>query len=641
MNNMYDILNKFNSVAGKQTLTEGARPDFLDLDKDGDRKEPIKQAAKQAKHKDQVDEISMDQIGRGIGKAIGVPARIAGAVAGIPGGLKQAYQTSKAGAQKAISGQDVDCYPKTSKVAEGDVEEGSTGDYSAKKARAGKDIGKPGKQFAKIAADAAERYGSKERGEKVAGAVLAKLRAKESIDEADVEEGNEFSGARMAAIRAGKPTFTVDGKTYRVSGDTSDEKVMEREFTSRDEFDRRAEKGDTVRTTQGTLTKTDRGVRHERRADDETDADDRDDDTPKKKGRPKGSKRAIGAKGPTGKSKLLNKKSIKEDDLEEDYDRDEYDEEGEMAKSQARTIEDAAKELQDILSDDENLPEWVQSKITKALDYIDTARDYMAATRPEEEMMAEKAVSKAQRAAAGIAYAAKKGDIPKSELRGASKEMAKMASGELKKFAKTKEKGLPEKVAKDESVEETTVSGSVATSTETPKGKKGMIFGKGVYESQLAESFENKLQMLTEGMSINMSVGENGEKNLSVTASDDDAVKLAQILKLAGMESSGYESACPACGSTSCGCDEGVAEGEYANSPDVEESDTDTLVNGLSGGLNGPKLQVNPNNIADNPLAMQDLGKGPSTKQINLGKVAEDVTAETETRLMDLYKRIS
>lgn len=54
--------------------------------------------------------------------------------------------------------------------------EGSTGDYSAKKARAGKDIGKPGKAFAKIAKSAGEKYGSKERGEKVAGAVLAKLR---------------------------------------------------------------------------------------------------------------------------------------------------------------------------------------------------------------------------------------------------------------------------------------------------------------------------------------------------------------------------------------------------------------------------------------------------------------------------------
>ena len=54
--------------------------------------------------------------------------------------------------------------------------------YSAKKAAAGKDIGKPGKNFAKIAKSAGEKYGSKERGEKVAGAVLKKLRTKESVD---------------------------------------------------------------------------------------------------------------------------------------------------------------------------------------------------------------------------------------------------------------------------------------------------------------------------------------------------------------------------------------------------------------------------------------------------------------------------
>ena len=58
------------------------------------------------------------------------------------------------------------------------VSERATGDYSAKKARAGKDIGKPGKQFAKIAKSAGEKYGSKERGEKVAGAALANLRSK-------------------------------------------------------------------------------------------------------------------------------------------------------------------------------------------------------------------------------------------------------------------------------------------------------------------------------------------------------------------------------------------------------------------------------------------------------------------------------
>ena len=56
--------------------------------------------------------------------------------------------------------------------------------YSAKAARAGKDIGKPGKMFGKIAKEAGERYGSEERGKKVAGAILAKLR-KEEVDQID------------------------------------------------------------------------------------------------------------------------------------------------------------------------------------------------------------------------------------------------------------------------------------------------------------------------------------------------------------------------------------------------------------------------------------------------------------------------
>ena len=39
-----------------------------------------------------------------------------------------------------------------------------------------------------IAKSAGKRYGSKESGEKVAGAVLAKLRAKESVEESDMDE---------------------------------------------------------------------------------------------------------------------------------------------------------------------------------------------------------------------------------------------------------------------------------------------------------------------------------------------------------------------------------------------------------------------------------------------------------------------
>lgn len=61
----------------------------------------------------------------------------------------------------------------------------------------------------------------------------------------------------------------------------------------------------------------------------------------------------------------------------EDKEPAEYDQEGGMAKTQLKTMIDAAQELRGMLSDDENMPEWVQNKITKATDYIDSVRDYM------------------------------------------------------------------------------------------------------------------------------------------------------------------------------------------------------------------------------------------------------------------------
>ena len=57
------------------------------------------------------------------------------------------------------------------------------------------------------------------------------------------------------------------------------------------------------------------------------------------------------------------------------------------------------------------------------------------------------AKSKAQQMAAGAALAAKRGEKSKSELKGASKEMAKsMTEKELKEMASTKQKGKPEHV---------------------------------------------------------------------------------------------------------------------------------------------------------------------------------------------------
>jgi len=67
-------------------------------------------------------------------------------------------------------------------------------------------------------------------------------------------------------------------------------------------------------------------------------------------------------------------------------DQGEYDREGEMADQDLETAEDAAEELRSILDADENLPEWVQAKITKAVDYLDTARDYMQSKDSGEEV---------------------------------------------------------------------------------------------------------------------------------------------------------------------------------------------------------------------------------------------------------------
>lgn len=56
------------------------------------------------------------------------------------------------------------------------------------------------------------------------------------------------------------------------------------------------------------------------------------------------------------------------------------------------------------------------------------------------------AKSKAQQRAAGAALAAKRGDVKKSSLKGASREMEKsMSEGELEELAETKHKKLPER----------------------------------------------------------------------------------------------------------------------------------------------------------------------------------------------------
>ena len=538
-------------------------------------------------------------------------------------------------------------------LTEGAVAEAS---YSAKAARAGKDIGKPGKNFEKIAKGAAERYGSKAAGERVAGAVLNKLRhPKESMGMAD--EGNEFSGELAKAKAQHKDQFSVDGKTYPVKegglpmtakqksfaalappkdkitfadkiagakqeveemlGDVAAEAIKSalggRKQMADEGWDdmvgdvkkRMGPKvGDVKRGARHDIETTATGIRATRRHDDET--DEQPTGEKRKAGRPKGA-----PKGPervTGKAYKHKGGRVKEDGMEvmiEPHDSGEYDHEGEMAKDDIKTIVRHAQALEKILGDNDNLPEWVQSKLAKIEGMMTAVDDYMQNQKDQGDEMPvgeEKTSTRDSRAekagrkvAKDIEYDEKKKDGIHGKRRGSEDDKAEKAGKRVTKDIESDEK------KKEKKVDETTTSGSVATGGDAPKaGKGGMQVGKGIYDS-LNRKVEG---MIAESMSINVSMtnDDNGShKNITVTAADEDAEMLAQLLARAGLTGGGmshdhgHEEPCPDCGSTDCGCDEGVAEAYGDTNASQNEpnwpTDTETSDDAMqySGGLNGPK----------------------------------------------------
>jgi hypothetical protein len=98
-------------------------------------------------------------------------------------------------------------------------------------------------------------------------------------------------------------------------------------------------------------------------------------------------------------------------------------------------------------------------------------------------------------------------------------------------------------------------------------------------------------------MSINMSMNNDDHggptRSLTVTATDDDATKLAQLLKSAGLGGAA-QGTCSTCGGSNCGCDavdESYGVNEVSqNSPDYP-TNTETAQDNFeySGGLNKPK----------------------------------------------------
>jgi hypothetical protein len=218
----------------------------------------------------------------------------------------------------------------------------------------------------------------------------------------------------------------------------------------------------------------------------------------------------------------------------------------------------------------------------------------------DEEQVTEKAVSKKQQKFMGMVHAAQKGGKP------ASKEVAKtaktMKKGDAEDFASTKHKGLPEK----KKPEGKTDSGSeapkkkkekteAAGGTGTPTASSGFSYGKGIYDSMnrdLENMIKENMNQLQESMNISMSMNNDSmhggaSKSLTVTATDEDAVKLGALLKMAGLGGGG-SGGC-GCGSSPCSCGSN-AEVVDENQPDWPTDTEQAQDNfGYSGGLNKPK----------------------------------------------------
>ena len=705
----YDLNKRLADIAAKsdaKTLSEGAKPDFLDMDKDGNRKESFKQAVKDREKKMSeggYSPVSMD------GEFAACEQTMSEADAPAPTTPKRSQFTY------TIQGSDkkYGWGEKDDPLASGELDKAptkeSTGDYSAKKARAGKDIGKPGKNFEKIAKSAGARYGSKAAGERVAGAVLNKLRKGVKEEGADLRDLSQFpttpGGAAMGnpsianqaakardmkeanmsraakgyekygkqgmqalakAGREGKSLDPIRNKYNKYDESVTEEgsapiTAKQKSFAALAEPKNKitfADKiagakkevdemlGDVAATAMRKAVGGGRGRNaemEEGRIDDLMDKrreagklrqaekprarfvagkayggsaqrDEPEDDEvstgqsaePKKRGRPAGTGRKIGAKGPTRRSKLAYGESA--DDI---TDQGEYDQEGAMAKDDIHTIVRNARELEKILGDNDNLPEWVQSKLAKIQGMMNSVSEYMQTRyeRDDEEFMAQgkveeestdtrdtRAEKAGRKVTKDIEYDEKKKDGIHGKKRGSEDSKAEKAG---------------RKVAKD--IEYDEKKGKVKEeSSAAPKASKGGIsYGKGIYDS-LNRDLE---KMINEGMNItvNMSTNENGEphKSVTVNADGDDAEKLADILKLAGLHGeSGDE--CGVCGASPCGCAEVVDENQ-PNWPTNSETSDNALQ--YSGGINGPKStgQTTGAPINDQPsrqgaMESKDLG---------------------------------
>lgn len=95
-----------------------------------------------------------------------------------------------------------------------------------------------------------------------------------------------------------------------------------------------------------------------------------------------------GVSGYRDRIAMLKAGGVKEETVAEAKDEQEYGYEGDMAMTQLETAIRHATHLKGMMKPDTDLPEWVQSKITLATDYLQTAHDYLMSELDEQAPVA-------------------------------------------------------------------------------------------------------------------------------------------------------------------------------------------------------------------------------------------------------------
>jgi hypothetical protein len=131
----------------------------------------------------------------------------------------------------------------------------------------------------------------------------------------------------------------------------------------------------------------------------------------------------------TAESESINSKQyISERDINED-DWKQSDDESDMAHSQLKSIQSNTSKLMNMIDNNEQLDAWVQSKLTKAQDYLQSISDYLTGEEGEIEELYEKKAKKDYDGDNKI-------ESPEEEYKGVKDKAIKNAKGLAKTIAK-------------------------------------------------------------------------------------------------------------------------------------------------------------------------------------------------------------